>query len=1728
MTPQTRSLFGWLPVVSLLAIVPAAWMATSANGEARKFVVLLADLPKERTGGAALPNRAEVYDAYFDVDKNGLLPGEPRVDSHAEWWEEVSYGDVTVSGNVYGWSSMPWPSRPGSGFDGNTSFQGQGRIPHIELQGGNTYDFGFGEDFDIILPKFLYDVDGQGANLFFGNLGPLDWEGFILGNLQLDSLGFPVWSPGERFLDLNNDRVYQAGVWEWGIDKNGNGFIDVDPPGTPEEQRRYNAASWQELLAANIDYPAEGEQDPPPPLFVSWDNETEWFDSNRDGQWNVDGIERPWVPPWPQYYRPGQAAGAVVFPSAGGDIVVTIWRGDWGSTEAWAGAVGQGQTTLTAAPVVAEVRGQAQDQPASFWEFLVGLFDPEGNNQQQTLFFDEQQNGVFDFPEPFEDYMRRWNPAAHNWSRMDNPAGEQYIIDNFPGDPQTLIDRTGNGRYNAPDGWNNVNSVNNSNKLQEIVPLLQSAAEAGQQTFRGTKISLEPDWLGEFWADRYGTEAPTWSEQIPYLRKFDPAQPRPRRAVDSQDIFPDFVPNGGGPFNNGLRFDGNRYVRTDGTVTPNTSDGEDGLYDGFIEFDDLPSSIYHAAGDQDFGEVTGPALNETWGEDVAAPSTDGLITAAGPLAFNVHGDGGFDAGNVLTTEYLTWRTDGRSLADLQVDFDGDGTPEFIQYHRDVNLDGLIDCGETVGDRGVFGIPKQVVYDNYGVDPIPGTPPNGGPSSEYPWNRMRLLEDMVEAVDEAVDWDDFLGGPDAPGRPPGLFGNVISGVILCPETTAIGMFALPAPTFDYGIRTRDQIDPSGFGRDRYVPINFFNGLGIGLNDGAGEGDSFDVGNFHTPFSAHEYGHSWEGYPDLYDYDVYRTNFTGRIINNPIAAWCVMAGGGLVHPVPILKVDSGWLTPVDITQVLTPAGTTTVEFKAWEFDRFRSVFVYRNPLFPGEEFWLWRNSPGVRLPGGGFSRLSFDRFQPGEGLVIMHVDRTANPEGLPLQQRLESHFTYALVQADGLQQLESGQNGGDAGDVWPGATGNVRWDRNSDPNNRWYSGQGSGLDITNIVTQPNSSLVTFRWTPRELPIFTWVQPPGGVSVNGIYQLRYFAYDQFGGTTIEFFAFQNQVGQPLSYDGGIPMGTTTKTPGEVDASFSANVSFLPDGTYTFFARLNPGFGADGNRENSWSVPRASINNRGTGNLNVNAVDPAISKLEVWTVTCVNATPGSETWSVRGSISGLQSTQATTGLPYTTDTIIGADNTPRNALAFTIFGGAIPYGVGDQFSFLTTGLTEHSAAVLINDGEVVTPVPPEAVATLESGNPAGLAPHSVVFRHNQSNDPGGATMTFSWNFGDGSPIFTTDQLDEPVPHTYTTPRPQPYIATLTVTNSFGLSTQDQISIQVNDPAPPTVRVNVVPTTGQQPLRVRFDASTTTDPNTGTQGLDYVIDFGDGSPAATLPSGAPVAEHVYDRAGIYRARLTVTNRPYNKSASTIIEIRVSGPPADQPPVATFDADVRFGPAPLKVRFNGQDSRDPEGSQLDFAWNFGDGSALVRGVNEVEHSFTRQGSFNVTLFVTDASGQTDSATLTIVVTGGAAGGNQAPVARIVSSTTQGAAPLTVTFDATSSTDPEGGPVSAAWDFGDGSPQATGLIVSHTYTQPRRYSIVLVVADSAGATGAATVDVQVNPASDGSSGQDQPTPDNPLAPEIAACGNGCGPLGFAPLGLTLLGIGGLKSMRRRRS
>jgi glucose/arabinose dehydrogenase len=84
-------------------------------------------------------------------------------------------------------------------------------------------------------------------------------------------------------------------------------------------------------------------------------------------------------------------------------------------------------------------------------------------------------------------------------------------------------------------------------------------------------------------------------------------------------------------------------------------------------------------------------------------------------------------------------------------------------------------------------------------------------------------------------------------------------------------------------------------------------------------------------------------------------------------------------------------------------------------------------------------------------------------------------------------------------------------------------------------------------------------------------------------------------------------------------------------------------------------------------------------------------------------------------------------------------------------------------------------------------------------------------------------------------------------------------------------------------------------------------------------------------------------------------------------------------------------------------------------------------------------------------------------------GNQPPTAVIQAVPTSGAAPLTVQFNGSGSSDPEGTPLTYAWDLdGDGLyDDATGVSTQWTYQNPGTVTTGLLVTDGGGATGTAS-------------------------------------------------------------
>jgi PKD repeat protein len=168
--------------------------------------------------------------------------------------------------------------------------------------------------------------------------------------------------------------------------------------------------------------------------------------------------------------------------------------------------------------------------------------------------------------------------------------------------------------------------------------------------------------------------------------------------------------------------------------------------------------------------------------------------------------------------------------------------------------------------------------------------------------------------------------------------------------------------------------------------------------------------------------------------------------------------------------------------------------------------------------------------------------------------------------------------------------------------------------------------------------------------------------------------------------------------------------------------------------------------------------------------------------------------------------------------------------------------------------------------------------------------------------------------------------------------------------------------------------------------------------------------------------------------------------------------------VASFEIDdVRN----LTVELNASASSDPDGTIANYSWNFGD-DANGTGVL-VTHEYPANGTYNITLTVTDDKGGKNHTSKHLKVEKTEVPTKKDPVADIE---VYSIVNWTVRVNGFDSYDPDGGNITLyMWDFGDGK-TATGVNVTHTYAANGTYTITLTVTDDEGAKDSVSTDVTV--------------------------------------------------------
>jgi PKD domain/Bacterial Ig-like domain (group 3) len=245
----------------------------------------------------------------------------------------------------------------------------------------------------------------------------------------------------------------------------------------------------------------------------------------------------------------------------------------------------------------------------------------------------------------------------------------------------------------------------------------------------------------------------------------------------------------------------------------------------------------------------------------------------------------------------------------------------------------------------------------------------------------------------------------------------------------------------------------------------------------------------------------------------------------------------------------------------------------------------------------------------------------------------------------------------------------------------------------------------------------------------------------------------------------------------------------SFPVNITLtLPDGASTLTATYN------GDDQNQTSTSPSA-------NITVGAVAKVTPALALTAPS--GATAGA---TVTGNI-GFHTTSTTPPTGNIVITAIAAGSTTQIPIAMVSAASAFASTLGVSFTFTApaagnytltanyAGDTNYNTATPSSPSFVVaTTQPPLAKSTVPATGTTGIA---VTFSGAGSTDPQGETLTYSWNFGDGS-----TGTGATTTHTYTTPGT--YNTVLSVTNTDSLTSTATANIVISAAGPVATTLNI------------------------------------------------------------------------------------------------------------------------------------------------------------------------------------------------------------------------------------------------------------------------------------------------------------------------------------
>lgn len=251
-------------------------------------------------------------------------------------------------------------------------------------------------------------------------------------------------------------------------------------------------------------------------------------------------------------------------------------------------------------------------------------------------------------------------------------------------------------------------------------------------------------------------------------------------------------------------------------------------------------------------------------------------------------------------------------------------------------------------------------------------------------------------------------------------------------------------------------------------------------------------------------------------------------------------------------------------------------------------------------------------------------------------------------------------------------------------------------------------------------------------------------------------------------------------------------------------------------------------------------------------------------------------------------------------------------------------------------------------------------------------------------------------------------------------------------------------------------PYEGEVGIPVTLIAAGSSDPNNDP--LTYTWDFGDG--ATSDPVTSLTTFHTYTSLGEFPVTLTVSDGRGGTGTSNTV-VLITNAPQNAPPIA--DAGGPYvAEAGGIIPFSAAGSIDPDSNSMFYHWDFGDGGS-ADGIAPM-YAYTSDGTWPVTVTVTDSVGASDQDTTTATISPATIANRPPVITGMPTIPATGLANEPLTFDV-AATDDDGHALTYRWTFGDGSSTGPRPLseATYAYAAAGTFTVTVMVDDGHGGT-----------------------------------------------------------------